>query len=428
MKPIRFLFLSLFTICVACSPGRRLSEQKDPLQRILSDLQRDPLAGRVLKAGATYEVQILYTQIDRDATGRPSFRSFGYQLDSTRYFYPASTVKMPLALLSLEKINILRKKGFTRLHRSTPYRLDSLRAYQQAYHTDPDAPGDNPSIGHDVRQIFVVSDNLAYNHCFEFLGREYINKTLREKGYDRTGIVHRFNYPGRDNRYASPITFFEPTVGIYQEAEKFDEKAWTNPQHSTLKGRGYYNWSDSLINEPFDFSKKNWFALTDMEKMLRAVVFPEAVAPHLRFDLTDEDYRFLWHYMGIFPRECDYPKYDSTYHDSYVKFFLFGDRRLPLDGQVRSFNKVGEAYGTLTDVAYVADFENGVEFILAATILCNTDGIFNDDQYDYETIGLPFLAKLGRAVHAHEMKRKRHYPADMEKFREALAAGLGQKK
>lgn len=415
---------------MACAPGRRVSDQKDPLRRILTNLQLDPLAGRVLKNGAPYEVQICYTQIDRDANGHPTFRSFGYQLDSTRYFYPASTVKMPLALLSLEKINKLRKKGFTRLHRGTPYRLDSLRAYQQRYHIEPDAPGHTPSIEHDVRQIFVVSDNLAYNHCFEFLGREYINQTLREKGYDRTGIVHRFNYPGRDNRYASPITFFEPTVGIYQEAEKFDEKTWPNPQHSTLKGRGYYNWSDSLINEPFDLSKKNWFALSDMEKMLRAVVFPEAVAPHLRFDLTDEDYRFLWHYMGIFPRECDYPKYDSAYHDGYVKFFLFGDSRLPVDGQVRSFNKVGEAYGTLTDVAYIADFENGVEFILAATILCNTDGIFNDDNYDYETIGFPFLAKLGRAVHAYEIKRKRLYPADLEKFRKALqpATGSGQKK
>jgi hypothetical protein len=157
-----------------------------------------------------------------------------------------------------------------------------------------------------------------------------------------------------------------------------------------------------------------------MEKMLRAVIFPEAVPPANRFNLSDEDYRFVWHYMGIFPRECDYPKYDSTYYDGYVKFFLFGDSKAQQDGSVRVFNKVGEAYGTLTDVAYIVDFEHDVEFILAATILCNSDGIFNDDRYDYDRVGFPFLAKLGREVLQYEQKRKRGTKPDLARFREAL--------
>ncbi|MFM8485571.1 MAG: serine hydrolase, partial [Bacteroidota bacterium] len=97
-------------------------------------------------------------------------------------------VKMPLALLALEKINRLQKE-YPLLTKDTPYRLDSLRPWQQTYTEDAGAPGGKPSIAHDIRQIFVVSDNLAYNHLFEFLGREYINTTLREKGYEHTGIV-----------------------------------------------------------------------------------------------------------------------------------------------------------------------------------------------------------------------------------------------
>jgi hypothetical protein len=111
--------------------------------------------------------------------------------------------------------------------------------------------------------------------------------------------------------------------------------------------------------------------------------------------------------MGIFPRECDWPTYDSTFYDGYVKFLLFGDRTEQQDGTVRVFNKVGEAYGTLTDVAYVVDYEKKVEFMLAATILCNPDGIFNDDQYAYDAIGFPFLGKLGRAVLEYEQQRPR---------------------
>lgn len=411
----------LALLCLLCSALascalRPASRRSNPLEAILAAHAAD--LDSVLRR-PEYEVQIIYTRIKRDAQNRPSFQTWQHNVDSTRYFYPASMVKMPLALLALEKINQLQRSGYPSLSRNTPYRLDSLRAWQQPYDLDQTAPNLLPTIAHDVRQIFAVSDNLAYNHLFEFLGREHINRRLAELGYTRTGIVHRFNYPARDNRYASPIHFYDRRTGkVLSEAEKTDDRTWPNPQHSTTKGQGYYDADDNLVRQPFDMSRKNWFALTDMERMLRAAIFPETASK--TFGLTDEDYRFLWHYMGIFPRECDWPKYDTTYPDGYAKFFLFGDGKQQGDGSVRSFNKIGEAYGTLTDVAYIVDFEHQVEFILAATVLCNSDGIFNDDRYDYDRTGLPFLAKLGRAVYDHEIKRTRKHRPDLSKFKNAL--------
>lgn len=426
MRP-GLLFYSLpllAALFLACTASKRAGDfPNDPLGHILDGLHKsDTLVRRVLQQANTYEVQILYTQIDRDAAGKPRFKTYRYRVDSTRYFYPASTVKMPLALLALERINQLRSSGYPKLTRNTPYQLDSLRAWQQSYSRDTTAPDNKPSIAHDVRQIFVVSDNLAYNHLFDFLGREYINRTLHDKGYMRTGIVHRFNYPGRDNRYASPIRFYDRSgTAFFREGERLDAQEWKNPQHSTRKGRGYRNSKDSLILAPFEMVGKNWFALTDMERMIRAVIFPEAVPAGQRFNLTADDYRFVWKYMGIFPHECDFPRYDPvTYYDGYVKFFLFGDGKENRNGNIRVFNKVGEAYGTLTDAAYIVDFDNKVEFILAATILCNPDGIFNDDRYDYDQTGFPFLAKLGRAVHAYELTRKHSAVPDLRKWQEAV--------
>lgn len=374
---------------------------ENPLEHALRSHAAD--FDSILSRPDIYEVQIIYTEIQRDRAGRPRMREWRHNVDSSRYFYPASMVKMPLALLALEKINHLQKE-YPLLTKDTPYRLDSLRPWQQTYTEDPGAPGGMPSIAHDIRQIFVVSDNLAYNHLFEFIGREYINNTLREKGYTRTGIVHRFNYPGRDNRYTTLMTFYDESGGIYQQDELYDDNTWMNPQRSTTKGRGYYTATDSLVLQPFDMSRKNWFSLNDMNLMLKAVMFPELVDPVHRFDLTPDDYQFLRHYMGIFPRECDYPKYDSTWYDGYVKFFLYGDSKEQRDGKIRIYNKVGEAYGTLTDVAYIHDTESGAEFMLAATILCNKDGIFNDDRYDYDQTGFPFLAKLGKVM-LEERKR-----------------------
>ncbi len=404
----------------SCTTGKNLPRRSDPLKEILAGLKNDPVGREVLKNSSAYELQVIYTQIDRDTSGKAHFTSYTYHADSTRYFYPASMVKMPLALLSLEKINNLRRSGYPRLSRKTAYRIDSLRAFQRNFSVDSTAPGGLPSIAHDIREVFTISDNLAYNRMFEFLGRDYINRSLREKGYSRTGIVHRFNYPGRDNRYASPITFYDASGTIFKEKERFEEHIWENTQTGTQKGKAYYNAGDSLVRQPFDMRSKNWFALTDMEKMLRAVMFPEAVPEPGRFYLTADDYAFLWHYMGIFPRECDFPKYDSVYYDGYVKFFLFGDSKAKQSGTIRVFNKVGEAYGTLTDVAYIVDFENNVEFILAATLLCNRDGIFNDDKYEYDQTGFPFLARLGRKVYEYELKRTRKVQPDLARYRNAL--------
>ena len=74
---------------------------------------------------------------------------------------------------------------------------------------------------------------------------------------------------------------------------------------------------------------------------------------------------------------------------------------------VRVFNKVGWAYGFLTDVSYVVDLKNNIEFMLTATIYVNEDGILNDNKYEYDDIGYPFLNKIGQTIYQYELKRPR---------------------
>jgi hypothetical protein len=49
-------------------------------------------------------------------------------------------------------------------------------------------------------------------------------------------------------------------------------------------------------------------------------------------------------------------------------------------------------------------------------VYCNSDGIFNDDQYEYKTVGLPFLKAIGRAIYTHELQRKRQHQPDLSAF------------
>jgi hypothetical protein len=96
---------------------------------------------------------------------------------------------------------------------------------------------------------------------------------------------------------------------------------------------------------------------------------------------------------------------------------MFGGDGPIQDSSLRIFNKVGDAYGFLTDVAYVADFKTGVEFMLSATIYCNKDGIFNDDKYDYDTVGFPFLKHLGQVIYNYELKREKQHLPDLSSFK-----------
>ena len=369
----------------------------------------------ILNHRDSFNVQIIYTQINRDKHNKPSFKEFQFNLHNDQYFYPASTVKMPIAFLALEKLNELAIPGLTK---SSIMVTDSVYPGQTIVYTQPNATASIPSIENYIKQIFLVSDNDAFNRLYEFLGQEYIQKKLTEKGYPDAIIRHRLNVylSANQNRATNPIYFYD-TSGkiIYQQPGVFSEA--TFQKRSIQLGKGYYKGAD-LIHQPFDFSDKNSIYLQDQHHILQSVYFPESVAKKTRFYLTDSDQAFVQQFMSAFPRESDDPFYDSeNYRDAFCKFLLYGSKQGVLPKNIRIFNKVGDAYGFLTDIAYIVDLTHQVEFILSATISCNSDGIYNDDKYDYETVGYPLMQHLGEVISQYEQSRNRKYLPDLAKYR-----------
>ena len=170
-----------------------------------------------------------------------------------------------------------------------------------------------------------------------------------------------------------------------------------------IKGVGYLD-GNELVNEPFDFSKKNRISIHDLEGILKRIVFPEIFETEERFGLLEEDYKFLQYWMSRNTLESNDPDYssDPDLYDSYVKFFIYGDQKGTMTDEVRIFNKVGDAYGTLTETAYIQDRASAIEFLLTATVHVNENQIFNDNIYEYDSIGFPFMAGLGRAILNYE--------------------------
>jgi hypothetical protein len=273
-------------------------------------------------------------------------------------------------------------------------------------------------VAHYAKKILLVSDNDAFNRLYEFVGQQAFNETLKAKGYADSRFLHRLSVPLtiEQNRYTNPVRFMDNDRLIYGQPQQFNPNSLL-PKTPITKGLGYMK-GDSLVRQPFEFTNKNFFPLHDQQNILKAVLFPEYIDKKRTFNLTPDDYRFVYQFMSQLPSETAYPRYNATeFYDSYCKFTMFGDSKAAMPKHIRVFNKVGDAYGFLLDNAYVVDFEKGIEFMLTAVMYCNEDQVFNDDKYDYDSVGLPFYANLGKLIYEHETTRPRQHKPNLSKFK-----------
>ncbi len=370
--------------------------------------QRPEQFAEILNNPNEYRVQLFYTQIDRDKNNIPHFKEFSYRLNPSEYFYPASTVKMPLAIMALDKINSLNIPGFTK---SSMLYYDSVGARQEIIFNNPYAVNGKQTIEQAIKEIFLVSDNNAANRLFEFIGQEAIHSKLAEKGYKDAYIRNRLEL-GRtqeESRQTQAIDAFDDNGKlIYHFNPQYNKQPL--PNYNVQLGRGYLNNNDSLITAPLDFSTKNRVYLNDLHHILQSVIFHDQTPKAQQFNLSQKDRAFLLKWMHTLPTESQYPTYDSLdYWPAFCKFLYMGAEKGPVPSNIKIFNKVGDAYGFLLDISYIVDPINKLEFMLSGVIYCNKDGILNDSKYDYDTIGYPFYKNLGRLIYDFELNRKKAF-------------------
>lgn len=368
---------------------------------------------QVLANAEKHRIQIIYTQIDRDQENNASFKTYGYRLNPGEYFYPASSIKLPAALLALEKINDLHVRDLTPFSKME---IDSAYSGQTSVRTDSTSRNGNPSIDHYIKKLFLVSDNDAFNRLYEFIGQKEVNDRLRKKGFEDIRISHRLSIPLTiaENQCTNPVRFFNDDQLIYDQPLVCNDD--TIQSNSSIHlGKGYMQ-DGKIIQEPMEFTNKNFISLESLHDILLSVIFPENLNPQKCFHLTKTDYSFLYRYMSMYPQESDFPSYGNKYPDDYCKFLMFAGTEDHINRNIRIYNKIGQAYGFLVDMAYIVDFERKIEFVLGAVIYVNENEILNDGIYEYETIGFPFMRDLGQVFYRYELKRPRQYYPDLSKY------------
>jgi len=277
-----FCIIFLFMITLSAS-----AQQTDTV--LLKNLLESHagLFSHILNHPTHNEVQILYTQIDRDENNQPHFTSYSYRLDANHYFYPASTVKLPTAIFALEKLNELKIKGLTI---KSVMKTDSSFAGETKLVKDSLAANGLPSIEQYIKEILLVSDNFAYNRLYEFVGRGEINDKLKKYGLNHTRIINRLAIGdgGEASKHTNAIDFYQGDKLNYHQPAQYDPRDYPMHLENMVMGKGYMDRNDKLVMKPFDFSNNNVYTIADQQSVLKRLIFPEAFPPEQRFNLTGD--------------------------------------------------------------------------------------------------------------------------------------------
>jgi beta-lactamase class A len=208
-------------------------------------LQKDSFVASILNNPSEYQAQIIYTKIDRNLRNEPTFETHSIAADSNFYFYPASTVKMPVAFLALQKLNELNAKGID-VYADMVMLTGKSTKLQTAVKKDTTAFKGYPSVAHYIKKIFLVSDNDAFNRLYEFLGQDYINSNLQKMGYTSAEILHRLSVslPKKENRITNPIEFYDKKGESFYKISA-QKNATKYKARNDFRGKGYMK-GDSL--------------------------------------------------------------------------------------------------------------------------------------------------------------------------------------
>lgn len=355
-----------------------------------------------------HQVQLLYTQVNRDKNNQVSFQSYSYNLNDHHYFYPASTVKLAAVIFALEKVNELKVPGLTA---RTTMVTDSSYAGQTRVLKDSTSANGLPSIEHYIKKILLTSDNDAFNRLFEFIGRAEINRKLHQYELNSSRILNRLAIgdAGEPSKHTNPIKFYNGEKLVYAQKEQYDPKEYPLPLTNTVMGKAYIDSGERLVNKPFSLENKNAFAISDQQALMKRLMYPEAFPKDKRFNLKADDYKLIYKYMSMLPPASEYPKYDAgEFWPAYAKMLYYGrEKNASFNPDLTIYNKYGDSYGFIIDNAYFKDSKNKVEFFLTAVVQSNEDGVYNDGKYEYETVCYPFMKNIGRLIYEYELSRKR---------------------
>jgi hypothetical protein len=378
--------------------ARAANETVSAEERATSKARSERMA-HVIRKSMECRPQILLGEIE-GAEGAQRIVATHWRGDH-EYFYPASTVKLCGAVAALERLNEIRRGIAPAADENTPLGFQPIRRNAPLLASDADnLDGGTITVAHCIRECLLVSDNESFNRLYEFCGQDWLNERMWNAGLGTVHIAHRLSVAmsTQENRRTPVVELRLPLGLIALESRIGTHDHGLTGVPSTFLGDKHVEGSE-VVRGPMSFFYMNRVGLSDLQGLLARVVRPDLAPAGKTFDLTDAQRATLKELLAMFPGDSKNPKYDrAKYPDDYCKFLRPGLLRVVPKEKLEVFNHVGLAYGSATDNAYVVDRASGRAFFLTATIYADSDGVVGDDQYEYDSLALPWLADVAEIV------------------------------
>lgn len=343
---------------------------------------------------ARFRLQILVSKVVPGET--PSLERHAFRVDA-EYVYPASAIKTcaaVAAVLALEELGVALE---------APLAFHPLFGDELYEREDPSNLNDGViSVHHELRKLFLVSDNRAYNRLYELVGHRELNERMWAAGLTSMRLQHRLAEPrSREDNLRTPrIEILAVDDTPREVSARTSDLLFDNADLAGIDvGRAHVDANDVVVEQPLSFLHKNWMSLVDLQDMNVLLVRPDLDVGAPGFPLTSSGRSALVGAMSEYPSESSNPRYDANeYPRTWGKYLLAGlERVLPAE-RWRIANKVGRAYGFSIENAYVEDRATGRAFFVTAVVYTNANGVLNDGVYEYDAIADPFFVELGEEL------------------------------
>jgi hypothetical protein len=354
-----------------------------------------PARKSVLATPEKYRFQVLYGVIT--PTAKPTLERHGYRADA-EYFFPASSMKMPIALATYDRLATLRSTppGRPALTRDATLKIHPVSGSGDPYVT---------TLARETWRALIVSDNFSANRLLAVVGHREAHETLWNLGL-KSVRIHTGFATGADIDPAelSPRIELATPTGASDELPARKSDLVLPPTDATSLAIGKSNIVDGKkVEGPLSFADKNAIHLRELQDTLVRIMRPELLPAGSRADTASpDDLAYVRNALGTLPSASGLAGYDrNVVADYQLSPFLRGIERVRQRGQFEIYSKVGQAYGFLIANAYVVDKVTGRAFFLIASIYANPDEIMNDDTYAYDSVSFPALADVGEAFCRH---------------------------
>ena len=359
-----------------------ISHDASDLLRIIKG--KESVVDQVLANPAKYHLQINFTAVEED---QDKIKLNDYSLYKDKYYYhPASLIKFPLALISLEMLTQFQEQ----------YGVD-LQTPIQNKTCSCDFGTDNyvnhlkqPNLDHLYKEMLIMSNNEAYNFFYDFVGPTYFNKRMKELNIPNILLRNRF-YPG-----CAGIAS-KTHGGIYFMKDSINSSYSINCQTDTLQD----NTQNIYMNDPTALTH-NVVSLSSLHQLMIQLFYPSFYKQDQTLKISEANLNYFKTTISSYPNSLlDYAAYPNHYHKYLIPSHLINNK----DSAIKVYSKNGNAGGYISDVMFFTDEKSKVKYFLSVSMYNATTKYYYRRRAHYTSPGLDFFRQLSKILYNYEKEK-----------------------